>query len=193
MTDPFGGPPVPRALLCDRDGTLVADVPYNHDPDLVDPLPGVADALARARAAGLAVAVVTNQSGVATGRIRPDELDAVHRRLDEVLGPFDAIVHCPHGPDDGCRCRKPQPGMVLEAAQRLGVAPSACVMVGDTKADVAAAYGAGAVGILVPNDATMPLELRGVAHVCEDFATAVDVVLSWLDAHEAGQRHAVPA
>jgi D-glycero-D-manno-heptose 1,7-bisphosphate phosphatase len=189
MTDPFGEPPRPRALLCDRDGTLVVDVPYNADPALVRPLPGVAQALDRARAAGLAVAVVTNQSGVASGRIRPDQLEAVYRRLDELVGPFDAIVHCPHAPDDGCACRKPQPGLVLDAADRLGVPVEACVMIGDTKADVAAAYGAGATGVLVPNDATMPLELRGVAHVCEDFSTAVDLVLSWLHA----DARAVPA
>jgi histidinol-phosphate phosphatase family protein len=127
----------------------------------------------------LRTAIVTNQSGVASGRIRPDELDAVHARVQRLLGPFDAVVHCPHGPDDGCECRKPLPGLVHAAARLLGVAEDECVMIGDTKADVAAAYGAGATGVLVPNDATMPLEVRGVPHVFEDFATAVDAVLAW--------------
>lgn len=169
----------PQALLCDRDGTLIADEPYNHDPELVRPLPGVAEALERARSAGLYIGVVSNQSGVARGLIRPQQLRAVNDRLSQLLGPFDVIVCCPHGEDDGCSCRKPRPGLVTLAAEMLGVSPAACVMIGDTGADLAAAHGAGATGMLVPNDATMPLEARGVAHLFGDFASAVDEVVSW--------------
>jgi histidinol-phosphate phosphatase family protein len=171
----------PEALLCDRDGTLIVDVPYNGDPALVEPLPGVAEALDRARQAGMRVGVVTNQSGVGHGMISHDDVRAVHARLCELLGPFDVIVSCPHVDDDGCRCRKPQPGLVRLAAELLELEPSACVMIGDTGADLAAAYGAGAVGVLVPNDQTMPLELRGVTYLQTDFASAVDEVLSWRD------------
>jgi D-glycero-D-manno-heptose 1,7-bisphosphate phosphatase len=169
----------PEALLCDRDGTLIVDVPYNHDPARVEPLPGVADALQLARAAGLRVGVVTNQSGVARQLVSHEQLRRVNARVCELLGPFDVIVCCPHGEEDGCTCRKPRSGLVTMAAKILGVAPSACVMIGDTGADLAAAHGAGAIGMLVPNDATMPLELRGVAHLHADFASAVDAVLSW--------------
>lgn len=173
----------PEALLCDRDGTLVVDVPYNSDPALVQPVAGVAEALARARAAGLRIGVVSNQSGVARGLITTDELQLVNARLCELLGPFDVIVCCPHDAPhdgvDGCECRKPRPGLITLAAQLLDVAPAACVMIGDTGADVAAADGAGAVGVLVPNDATMPLEVRGAAHVHGDFTSAVDEVLRW--------------
>jgi histidinol-phosphate phosphatase family protein len=174
----------PEALLCDRDGTLIADVPYNGDPARVEPLPGVVEALRRARSAGLRVGVVTNQSGVGHGLITPEQLRAVNARLCELLGPFDVIVCCPHVDDDGCGCRKPQPGLVRLAAEMLDVDPAACVMIGDTGADLAAAYGAGAVGVLVPNERTMPLELRGVAHLRADFASAVDQVLAW----RAGER-----
>jgi D-glycero-D-manno-heptose 1,7-bisphosphate phosphatase len=169
----------PEALLCDRDGTLIADVPYNGDPDKVEPLPGVAAALDRARGAGLRVAVVTNQSGVGQGLITPDQVRAVNARLCELLGPFDVIVCCPHVDADGCGCRKPRPGLVRLAAELLELEPTACVMIGDTGADVAAADGAGAVGVLVPNDRTMPLEVRGVAHLQADFSAAVDTVLAW--------------
>lgn len=172
----------PEALLCDRDGTLIADVPYNGDPDKVDPLPGVAAALDRARLAGLRVAVVTNQSGVGQGLITSEQLRAVNARLCELLGPFDAIVCCPHVDADRCGCRKPRPGLVRLAAELLELEPQACVMIGDTGADVAAADGAGAVGVLVPNDRTMPLEVRGVAHLQVDFSAAVDTVLAWRDA-----------
>jgi D-glycero-D-manno-heptose 1,7-bisphosphate phosphatase len=173
----------PEAILCDRDGTLVVDVPYNDDPALVQPLPGVADALAAARRAGMRTAIVTNQSGIARGLITPERLDAVHGRIDELLGPFDAIVHCPHDDDDGCSCRKPMPGLVERAADLLGVPTSACVVIGDTRADVSAAYGAGAIGMLVPNERTLPLEVRGVAHVHGDFADAVERVLGWRRGH----------
>jgi histidinol-phosphate phosphatase family protein len=169
----------PEALLCDRDGTLIADVPYNGDADKVEPLPGVAAALQRVRDAGLRVGVVTNQSAVGHGLITHDQLCAVNARLCELLGPFDVIVCCPHVDRDQCGCRKPRPGLVRLAAELLDLDPRACVMIGDTGADVAAADGAGAVGILVPNDRTMPLEVRGVSHLQVDFASAVDEVLAW--------------
>jgi histidinol-phosphate phosphatase family protein len=147
------------ALLCDRDGTLVADVPYNGDWRLVEPVAGVADALARARAGGLRTAIVTNQSGVTAGLLNLADLAAVHARVEELLGPFDAVVSCPHGPGDGCGCRKPAPGMVLEAARRLGTTAARCLVVGDTAADLAAADAAGAIGVLVPADTTRPGEI----------------------------------
>jgi histidinol-phosphate phosphatase family protein len=172
----------PEALLCDRDGTLIADVPYNGDPAKVEPLPGVAAALDRARGAGMRLAVVTNQSGVGSGLISHEQVRAVNARLCELLGPFDVIVCCPHVDGDGCGCRKPRPGLVRLAADLLDLLPHACVMIGDTGADVAAADGAGAVGILVPNDRTMPLEVRGVSHVQADFSSAVDEVLAWRSA-----------
>jgi D-glycero-D-manno-heptose 1,7-bisphosphate phosphatase len=179
----------PEALLCDRDGTLLVDVPYNDDPDRVEPVPGVAEALAAVRRAGLRTAIVTNQSGIARGLISADRLAAVHSRVDELLGPFDAIVHCPHDDGDGCTCRKPMPGLVHRAAELLGVPAAACVLVGDTRADVCAAYGAGAIGMLVPNDRTLPLEVRGVTHVHGDFADAVEQVLEWRsDHHVVGAR-----
>jgi D-glycero-D-manno-heptose 1,7-bisphosphate phosphatase len=172
----------PEALLCDRDGTLIADVPYNGDPAKVEPLPGVAAALDRARRAGMRLAVVTNQSGVGLGVINSHQMHAVNARLCELLGPFDVIVCCPHVDADGCACRKPRPGLVRLAAGLLELDPMACVMIGDTGADVAAADGAGAIGILVPNDRTMPLEVRGVSHLESDFSTAVDTVLAWRSA-----------
>ena len=163
-----------EALLVDRDGTIVVDVPYNADPDAVRPVPGAAEALDRVRSAGLPVALVTNQSGIARGYFGEDDLARVQARVDELLGPFAAVEHCPHGEGDGCACRKPRPGMVLAAARRLGVAPEACVMVGDTAADVAAAEAAGALGVLVPNAVTLPGEVAAAAHVARDLGEAVD-------------------
>lgn len=167
----------PAAVLFDRDGTLVADVPYNRDPDAVRPMPTAAAALDRVRRAGLPIAVVTNQSGVARGLITPAELAAVNRRVEELLGPFDAWEICPHGEADGCRCRKPRPGLVLRAARRLGVAPRACVVIGDIGRDVEAAARAGARGILVPTPVTRAAEVAAAPEIAPDLLSAVALAL----------------
>lgn len=136
-------------VIFDRDGTIVIDVPYNGDPKAVAPVPGIERALARLRAAGLPIGIVSNQSGVGRGMITVDQVEAVNRRIDELLGPFEAWVYCPHGPDDDCECRKPKPKMIYDAAQMMGVDPSCCVVIGDKKSDVEAAQNAGAKAILV--------------------------------------------
>lgn len=167
-----------QAVLFDRDGTLVVDVPYNGDPARVRPVAGAAEALERLRRAGLPLAVVSNQSGVARGWLTPEQVDAVNRRVDELLGPFVAFVVCPHGPAEGCGCRKPRPGMVLAAAARLGVRPDACAVVGDIGADVDAARAAGARPVLVPTDATRREEVAAAPEVAADLSAAADLLLA---------------
>ncbi|WP_017569592.1 HAD-IIIA family hydrolase [Nocardiopsis halotolerans] len=162
-----------RAVLFDRDGTLVEDVPYNGDPDKVRPTPSAARALALARRAGLAVGVVSNQSGIARGLIGPDQVDAVNQRVEELLGPFDVWRVCPHGEEDGCTCRKPAPGMVRSAAAALDLLPSQCALVGDIGSDVDAARAAGARGVLVPTAATLDAERRAAPETAPDLEAAV--------------------
>ncbi|MDT0349369.1 D-glycero-alpha-D-manno-heptose-1,7-bisphosphate 7-phosphatase [Pseudonocardia charpentierae] len=163
----------PRAVLFDRDGTLVVDVPYCADPALVTPVSTAPAALALLRAAGIPVGVVSNQSGIARGLLDREQVDAVNRRVDDLLGPFDVWQVCPHGPDDGCACRKPQPGMVLAAADALGVAPEDVAVVGDIGADVSAARAAGARSVLVPTPVTLPEEVDAAPVVCPDLLSAV--------------------
>jgi histidinol-phosphate phosphatase family protein len=165
------------AVLFDRDGTLVVDVPYNGDPGRVLLVEGAAEAVQRVRAAGLRVAVVSNQSGVARGLITPADVEAVNARIDELLGGLDGWFVCPHGPDDGCTCRKPGPGLVHRAAAALGVAPERCAVIGDIGADVEAAAAAGAVGVLVPTPITRPEETASAEHVAPDLAAALDLLL----------------
>jgi histidinol-phosphate phosphatase family protein len=169
-------PAPPAAVLFDRDGTLVRDVPYNGRPELVVPMPGAADALARLRAAGLPVGVVTNQSGVGRGLITAAQMQAVNQCVDALLGPFDVWAVCPHAPDDGCACRKPAPGLITRAAAALEVEPADCVVVGDIGADAEAAHAAGARAILVPTPVTLPAELDGVP-VAPSLAAAVAAIL----------------
>jgi len=140
----------PRAVLFDRDGTLIEDVPYLSDPHRVRPVPGARRTLKQLRRQGVAVGVISNQSGVARGLIHADELARVNARVESLLGPFDTWQVCPHGPDDGCGCRKPEPGLVTAAARELGLAPHECLMIGDIGSDVDAALAAGAQAVLVP-------------------------------------------
>ncbi|HLM18440.1 MAG TPA: HAD-IIIA family hydrolase [Acidimicrobiia bacterium] len=166
-----------RAVLFDRDGTLVHDVPYNGDPDAVRVIDGAVGALADLRAAGVRVAVVTNQSGVARQLLTLAAVDAVNRRVEDELGPVECWLVCPHAPDSGCRCRKPAPGLVFAAATRLGLRPEQCVVIGDTEADVAAARAAGARGILVANAATRPAEVARAPESAPTLRAAVDRVM----------------
>ncbi|MBB4919272.1 histidinol-phosphate phosphatase family protein [Streptosporangium saharense] len=164
--------PRPAAVLFDRDGTLIADVPYNADPFRVRPMPKARRALDLLRGAGVPVGVVTNQSGVARGLFGVRELRAVNARVEELLGPFDVWEVCPHGEDDGCGCRKPAPGLVLRAAAALGVDARDCVVIGDIGRDMEAARAAGARGILVPTPVTLPGEVAAAAEVATDLLAA---------------------
>ncbi|MER7502597.1 HAD family hydrolase [Nonomuraea pusilla] len=171
----------PGAVLFDRDGTLIRDVPYNGDPAKVEPMPGAVEAVSRLRRADVPVAVVTNQSGVAKGLLTPDEMDQVNARVEELLGPFDAWAICVHDDTDGCTCRKPAPGLVIRAAAVLDVSPRECVVVGDIGRDMEAARAAGARGILVPTEVTREEEIRDAPEVAGNLLDAVDRVLSDLD------------
>jgi D-glycero-D-manno-heptose 1,7-bisphosphate phosphatase len=117
--------------------------------------------------------VVTNQSGIARGLLTQAEADCVNARVDELLGPFDVWQVCPDGPDDGCRCRKPRPGMVLAAAAALGVALERVTVIGDIGADIGAARAAGARSVLVPTPLTRPEEVRDAPVVCDDLLDPV--------------------
>jgi HAD superfamily hydrolase (TIGR01662 family) len=180
----------PAAVLFDRDGTLVRDVPYNGDPALVELMPGAREAVARLRAAGVAVGVVSNQSGVGRGMLTSEQVEAVNRRVEELVGPVDVWVVCPHAPEDGCRCRKPEPGLLLAASARLGLPPEACALVGDIGSDVEAALRAGTRPILVPTSVTLPEEVAAAPEVAVDLADAVDRLLG---RGSSGQRPATPA
>ncbi|MER7460846.1 HAD-IIIA family hydrolase [Micromonospora sp. NPDC126480] len=165
------------AVLFDRDGTLVEDVPYNGDPEKVRPVPGARVALDGLRAAGLRLGVVTNQSGLAKGLFTPAQMAAVHARIEQLLGPFDAWLVCPHDDGDRCGCRKPAPGLVWDAARELGTVPRRCVLIGDIGRDVTAALAAGAQAVLVPTPVTRPEEVDAAPWVAADLPAAVAEIL----------------
>jgi histidinol-phosphate phosphatase family protein len=136
-------------------------------------MPGARAALERLREAGVRVGVVSNQSGIARGLLTAEAVDAVNRRMVELLGPLGPIEVCPHGPADGCGCRKPAPGLVLRAAAKLGVEPHSCAVIGDIGADIEAARAAGARGVLVPTPVTRPEEVAAATERAADLETAL--------------------
>ncbi|MGA0568104.1 D-glycero-alpha-D-manno-heptose-1,7-bisphosphate 7-phosphatase [Rathayibacter sp. KR2-224] len=166
------------AVLFDRDGTLVVNLPYNADPSRVEPMPTAVETVRRLREAGVLVGVITNQSGVGRGLITPEQLRAVDAAIDDLIGPFDVWEVCPHVPEDHCGCRKPAPGLVLAATARLGVDPRRTLVIGDIGSDVDAAAAAGASAALVPTPVTRQEEVDAAELVAPDLATAVELAFS---------------
>lgn len=151
-SDPITGAP---AIFLDRDGTLCELVPYLHDPRQVKLVPGAADAIAKARLAGYKIVVITNQSGVARGYFDHAAVRGVHQALNDCLSAAGAAVdrfyYCPHHPEftEHCDCRKPQPGLLRQAAREMRLDLNRSVMIGDTAGDLQAGEAAGTASILV--------------------------------------------
>ncbi len=143
-----------RLVILDRDGTLNFDSDdYIRSADEWIPLPGALEAVAQLSRAGYAVAVATNQSGLARGYFTREDLDAMHARMGELTaaagGRIDAIEICPHGPDEDCDCRKPRPGLALRLLARFDATPEKSWMIGDSLRDIEAARRAGVRPVLV--------------------------------------------
>jgi heptosyltransferase II len=140
-------------VFLDRDGTLNYDPGYLKIAADLKLLPGVASALARLKQAGARLVVVTNQSGVGRGMITLKDLEAIHARLQGLLeqeqAALDAIYFCPHHPNDGCHCRKPNAGMVERAVSELQLDLRRSYMIGDHARDVQLAQRVGAKAILI--------------------------------------------
>ena len=143
------------AVFLDRDGTLIEDRHYLRDPNLVQLLPGAAEAVGRLDRAGLPVVVVTNQSGIARGLVTEEEYQATARRLEELLAAAGARLagqyHCPHLPEISgpCMCRKPGTMLYCQAADELGLDLTRSWWVGDRLRDITAASRFGGRGLLV--------------------------------------------
>lgn len=143
-----------KLVILDRDGVI------NHDSDddikSADewvPIKGSLEAMARLKRAGYQIAVASNQPGLARGNFDLETLDAMHAKMYALLaqrgGSLDGIFFCPHGPDEGCNCRKPKPGLLLQIAGQFGIQLKDTFFVGDSKSDLLAAKTAGAKPVLV--------------------------------------------
>ncbi len=144
-----------RALFLDRDGTIIEDRGYMHDPALVELLPGAAEALRELAREGWLLIVVSNQSGVGRGLITPAEMDAVQSRFLETMRKahvkITASYFCPHRPDENCHCRKPSALHLHEAAREYGLDLSKSWMIGDRRSDIQCGRNAGCRTIWLSN------------------------------------------
>ncbi|HLQ27490.1 MAG TPA: D-glycero-beta-D-manno-heptose 1,7-bisphosphate 7-phosphatase [Acidiferrobacterales bacterium] len=173
-------------IILDRDGVINYDSDkYIKSPEEWIPIPGSLEAIARLHQEGYKIVVVTNQSGIARGLFDMDILHRIHLKMLEAVrhkgGEIDAISFCPHAPTDGCRCRKPLPGLFEDIAERLKTNLAGVYVVGDSISDVLAARAAYASPVLVRTGKTAPDlekdELQGVP-VFADLAAFADSLLS---------------
>lgn len=174
-----------RFALLDRDGTVIVEKHYLSDPDAVELLDGAAAGLRRLRELGLGLALVTNQSAIGRGYFDRARLAEIHARLTTLLEAegvaLDGIFFCPHHPDEGCGCRKPAPGLVEQAAGRLGFDPKEAFVIGDMKSDVALGRAVGATSILVRTGYGGRDEAEADAdHVAEGLADAAELIAGLL-------------
>jgi heptosyltransferase II len=184
-------PRVPLAgytIFLDRDGTLNPDPGYVRSPDRFELFPGVAQALSRLKQAGARLIVVTNQSGVARGFFSAGDLDGIHAKLRYLLGEagvsLDAIYVCPHHPDDGCDCRKPNRGLIDRAVGEQRIDLTRSYLIGDHARDIELAKRVGSRSILVTTGAVLPDQVEGLKasgtvpdRVAYSLAEAVDWLL----------------
>ena len=138
---------VEHLVVLDRDGVINQDSDqYIKGAEEWDPIPGSIDAIARLCHGGFRVCVVSNQSGLGRGLFGLAELNAMHRKLRELLATqgaqIEMIAFCPHVPAVGCSCRKPEPGLLLAIGERLGVSLRGVPFIGDSLSDVLAARAA---------------------------------------------------
>lgn len=189
-------------IFLDRDGTLNPDPGYIKSPDQFELFPGVSEALARLKRAGARLIVVTNQSGIARGLLSRKDLDAVHMKLKRLLDgagvTLDAIYFCPHHPDDGCECRKPNRGMIDQAVRECGVTLDHSYLIGDHSRDIKLAKRVGARSILVTTGVVSPQDaerLQASGEAPDWTASSLAEAADWLlfDANRAsgqiGGRH----
>ncbi len=174
-------------IILDRDGVINYDsADFIKSADEWLPIPGSLEAISRLSQSGYRIVIVSNQSGIARKKLTIDDLNEIHQKMIMHLGQYggsiEAIVFCPHGPRQGCDCRKPKPGMLFDIANRLRISLKEVYFVGDSQRDLDAAQAAGAKPVLVrtgngavlDDSDTVPVDIP----VYSDLAEFVDKLLN---------------
>jgi len=171
--------PEQKAVFIDRDDTILVDEGYMSDPAQVRLVPGAAQALGRLRRANYLLVLVSNQSGVGRGWITRDQVRAIQDRMCALLPGIDfaGFQYCFHRPDQGCGCRKPEPTLILQAAERLLIDLPRSVMVGDMTKDAEAGNAAGCWSVLISGDPAAGA-CCGADHVAPDLWAAAEWIRS---------------
>jgi heptosyltransferase-2 len=176
------------AVLVDRDGTLNQDCGYVTSPDELVLFPGVPEAIFRLNQLGALVIMITNQSAIGRGMMTVETLQEIHEAFAGLLHPcgarIDGIFFCPHHPQDGCHCRKPNVGLIQQAVEHFSLELSRCFFVGDKRSDLEAAQKIGVPGVLVMTSSYSEHALKihdlgqlSIAHVANTFVESV----SWIE------------
>lgn len=169
------------AVFLDRDGIIARDVRYCCRVEDFEILPTVPQAIRLLNQRGFRVIVVTNQSAIARGYLTEKTLFQIHQYMKDELARYsahvDAIYYCPHHPDDGCQCRKPKPGLLLQAAKELSINLSRSYTVGDGEIDIKAGKAASCRTVLVT---TGPNEKKGVAEPSDYIADTLLEAAEWI-------------
>lgn len=186
------------AIFFDRDNTLIVSDDYLGDPEKVVLMDGAATAVARARAMGFATIVISNQSGVARGRFGTDAVDAVNKRMDQMLltanraAVIDRHEYCPHHPEGPveefkqvCECRKPKPGMILDAAEKMALDVTRSWVIGDAPRDIQAGRAAGCRTILLqtPGVPQSPAAAEKLTTPPDYMATSLSAAMDFIQQH----------
>ncbi len=173
-----------KAVFLDRDGTISRDVPYCSRVEDFEILPAVPEAIRLLKQNGFKVVVITNQSGVGRGYFTEVTLVQIHEHMEKELARHnarvDAIYYCPHHPDDGCECRKPKPGMLLKAADELGINFARSFMVGDSGMDIRAGKAVGCQTVLMVNGSNKEMN-ETPDYIAADLLKAAHWILSFGD------------
>ncbi len=165
------------AVFLDRDGTLMRDVEYCSDPKQVEIFDGVPQALRRLKDAGFKLIVITNQSGIGRGYFTEQDYRAVEEEVQNRLGVIDATYFCPDKPDAGCRCRKPQPGLILDAQRDHNLDLTRSFLIGDKPLDAECGRNAGLRTVLVQTGLQPPNEKSGADWLARDLNEAAEIIL----------------
>ncbi len=156
-----------KTIFLDRDDTIVPDRDHLDNVEGIELLEGAGEALRAMQELGFRLVLITNQSGIGRGYFPESMVHAQHERLEELLAEygvaFDAIRFCPHTPTDGCECRKPMPGMLLDAGRELGSDFGRSWMIGNAESDVAAGRAAGCRTIRITEEVDIATAARIVA------------------------------
>jgi D-glycero-D-manno-heptose 1,7-bisphosphate phosphatase len=168
------------AVFVDRDGTIMQDCDYCSDPKDVRIFPGVVDALSRLKSRGFKVIVITNQSGIGRGFFTLDQYRAVEAEVLRQIGHglIDATYFCPDVPGQPSNCRKPEPGMIMEATRDHQLDLSSSFLIGDKEIDVQCAHNAGVRAMRVQTGFQGNTTGSKADWVARDIPTAVEIILS---------------
>lgn len=168
------------AVFLDRDGTIMEDTDYCFDPKDVRIFPGVRDGLRRLKSRGFKLIIITNQSGIGRGRFTLEQYRAVEAEVSQQLGDdlIDATYYCPDSPGQPSNCRKPAPGMVIQAAQDYKIDLSRSFFIGDKEIDVECGHNAGVSAIRVRTGTQRDVTGSNADWLVDDLSAAVQIILN---------------